>query len=103
MDHATENAAYAMHRCITPEQQAHYDKKIAAEKVMWGYDKMTDADKKIFDDYITQWTAFHQENDAKVKEETGYYNMPDAEKQIFDKLHIQMKEKEDYYDDKFDA
>lgn len=42
---------------------------------MWGYDAMTDADKKIFDDYITQFIAYHQENDAKVREDTKYYEM----------------------------
>ena len=103
MDHAKSNAAYALHRCITADQKAHYDKKIKAEKEMWGYDKMTDADKKTFDDYITKWTAFHQENDAKVKEEVGYYTMTNDEKKIYDKLSVQMREKEDYYDEKFDA
>lgn len=55
---------------------------------MWGYDTMTDADKAIFDKYIKDWTAFHQEMDAKVKEETGYYTMTDDEKAVFDKLHV---------------
>lgn len=88
LDHATINAAYTMHRCITDTQKAHYDKKVTAEKEMWGYAEMSDSYKKIFDDYIAKWTAFHQEQDAKVKEETGYYTMTDAEKQMFDKLHV---------------
>lgn len=28
--------------------------------------------------------------------------MTDAEKKVYDKLSVQMKEKEDYYDEKFD-
>jgi hypothetical protein len=88
LDHATLNAAYALHRCITPEQKEHYDKKIAAEKEMWGYDAMTDGDKAIFDKYIIDWTGYHQEMDAKVKEETNYYNMTDDEKAVFDRLHV---------------
>ena len=41
---AEEDHAYATHRCITDTQQAHYATKIVAEKEMWGYDKMTEAD-----------------------------------------------------------
>jgi hypothetical protein len=103
VDHAESNAAYALHRCIHPDQQAHYDKKIAAEKEMWKYDEMSDTNKKIFDDHIAAWTAFHQENDAKVKEETGYYKMTDAEKSVFNKMYLQTKENTDYYDQKFDT
>jgi hypothetical protein len=61
LDKATSTVAYFTHRCITDAQKAHYDKKINAEKEMWGYNEMSDTDKKIFDDYITRWTAFHQE------------------------------------------
>lgn len=53
---------------------------------MWGYDTMSDADKRIFDAYIKTFTDFHQDNDAKLKEQTGYYEMTDSEKAIFDKL-----------------
>lgn len=59
LDHATSNSAYALHRCITPDQKAHYDAKIAAEQEMWGYDEMTAEDKAIFDKYISDWTAYH--------------------------------------------
>jgi len=63
---------------------------------------LSDAYKKVFDDYITKFTAYHQEQDAVIKEKTGYYKMTDAEKKVYDKLSVQMKEKEDYYDEKFD-
>lgn len=61
LDKAILDNSAAIHRCITATQKAHYDKKILAEKTMWGYDKMTDADKKIFDDYITKFVNYHQE------------------------------------------
>ena len=63
---------------------------------------MSADEKAIFDSYIKKFTEFHQENDAKVKEETGYYDMTTAEKEIFDKMQFKIKKDEDYYDDDFD-
>jgi hypothetical protein len=91
-----------VHRCVTPAQKTHYDSKITAEKEMWGYDKMSASDKKIFDDYITKFTNFHQDNDAKLKEKTEYYKMTAAERAMYDKIQVAMKVKEDYYDEGFD-
>jgi len=70
---------------------------------MWGYDKMKPDDQVSFDKYIKDWTDFHQENDAKIKESTGYYKMTQPEKDIFDKMHVKMNENRDYYGAKFDA
>ena len=61
---AETDDAFAIHRCVTPTQKTHYDAKIAAEKLIWGYDTMTVGDKKIFDDYILEFTNYHQDKDA---------------------------------------
>ena len=53
---------------------------------MWGFDKMSDTDKGIFNKYIKIFTDYHQEEDAKRKETANYYKMSDAEKSVFDKL-----------------
>ena len=44
LERAKADDAYAVHRCINAAQQAHYSEKIVAEKEMWGYDKMSEAD-----------------------------------------------------------
>lgn len=61
LETSTASYNYAVHRCVTTIQQAHYDKKIAAERTMWNYGDMSGSDMAVFDEYIVRYTSYHQE------------------------------------------
>ena len=66
-----------------------------------GYDEMSLSDQIIFDQYITRYNEYHQENDARLREEIGYHNMTDADKDIFNLKLILLKAEDEYYDMSF--